>query len=237
MAIFPKDAVLHKGDRPAGDPDPEYVLTVQGVPGAEPLVVTGGAAVQPTEDAADGTIGLPFGDIILAVGGKDTATGTYTPLTLTNGALNINATFSGTVSHNLTEWANTVLAAPTAYGTPPSGNVIGVNAYVSNAPSVDPNNQLETSSIGLTLNETGQALVGPEPTLITPANADQAGVLITNSSPVIVYVGTSEVSTTTGLILMPGQFTTIPTVSAVYGIVEVASPPNQALVSFMSLTE
>lgn len=36
---------------------------------------------------------------------------------------------------NITQWGSTVLGAPTAYGTPPSGNVIGVNADVTNFPT------------------------------------------------------------------------------------------------------
>src|SRR5271157_6362291 len=52
-----------------------------------------------------------------------------------SGNRRVNATFSGTLSNNITEWATTTLGAPTAFGTAPSGNVIGTNsvAYGVNA--------------------------------------------------------------------------------------------------------
>ena len=86
---------------------------------------------------------------------------------------------------------------------------------------VDANNELITSSIGLALNSTGQSSVGyASAGLIIAANAARAGVLITNpSTTVTVYIGASNVTTATGAILGPGNSMTIPTVSAVYGIV------------------
>src|ERR1035437_3669523 len=57
-----------------------------------------------------------------------------------SGVLNINAvgaTFVGTLSQNLTQWASIVLGVPTPYGTAPSsGNYIGVNAYITNPVAV-----------------------------------------------------------------------------------------------------
>jgi hypothetical protein len=64
--------------------------------------------------------------------------GSGNPITSTGGALNVNVTgitFAGALTNNITEWASTTLGNPTSYGTPPSGNVIGVNASVSNFPS------------------------------------------------------------------------------------------------------
>lgn len=52
------------------------------------------------------------------------------------GALRVSATFSGSVSQNITQWNTVSLGSPTAYGTPPSGNVIGVNANVTTLPAV-----------------------------------------------------------------------------------------------------
>jgi len=64
-----------------------------------------------------------------------------TPLTQTGGSLNVDVTntvtVTGTVAvtqsttpwvDNITQWASTVLGAPTAWGTAPTGNVIGVNS-------------------------------------------------------------------------------------------------------------
>lgn len=86
---------------------------------------------------------------------------------------------------------------------------------------VDANNELITSSIGLSLNATGQTAVGyASAGLIIAANAARAGVLITNpSTTVSVYLGKSNVTTSTGAILGPGNSISIPTTSALYGIV------------------
>ena len=85
---------------------------------------------------------------------------------------------------------------------------------------VDTNNELITSSIGLSLNATGQVSVGATATQIIAANATRAGVLITNpSATVSVYIGLSGVTSSTGAILGPGQSLTLPVTSAVYGIV------------------
>ena len=100
--------------------------------------------------------------------------------------------------------------------------VAGENPSGATEPlQVDANNELITSSIGLTLNSTGQVAVGyASAGLIIAANAARAGVLITNpSTTVTVYIGKSTVTTATGAILGPGNSMTIPTVSAVYGIV------------------
>ena len=85
---------------------------------------------------------------------------------------------------------------------------------------VDANNKLIGSSIGLSLNATGQVSVGATATQIIAANTARAGILITNpSTSVTVYVGLSGVTAATGAILGPGTSMTLPTVSAVYGIV------------------
>ena len=48
-----------------------------------------------------------------------------------SGNLRVNATFSGTLSNNITQWASTNLGAPSAFGTSPGAvNVIGTNSVV-----------------------------------------------------------------------------------------------------------
>src|SRR5277367_5380754 len=76
-------------------------------------------------------------------------------------------------------------------GENPSGNTEPLQ--------VDSNNKLIESSIGLSLNATGQVSVGATATQIVAANAARAGVLITNpSATVTVYVGLVGVTTSTG---------------------------------------
>lgn len=97
---------------------------------------------------------------------------------------------------------------------------------------VDANNELITSSIGLVLNSTNQVSVTSSGVLVIAANTARAGVLITNSSLTLtVYLGNSGVTTATGAILGPGQSITIPTVSAVYGVVT----GSAVTVSYMEL--
>lgn len=53
------------------------------------------------------------------------------------GAVRVNATFSGTVSQNITQWNSVALGSPSAYGTSPGAvTVIGVNAFVTSLPAV-----------------------------------------------------------------------------------------------------
>lgn len=69
--------------------------------------------------------------------------GQTSPLSLdTSGNLRVSATFtpSGTQNVNVLQWDTTALGVPTAYGTAPgAGNYIGVNAYITNTPTVTAN--------------------------------------------------------------------------------------------------
>src|ERR1019366_7314693 len=79
----------------------------------------------------EGTATSGINPILVAGKGAD---GLQHSLSVDNsGALNVSATFSGTVSENLTQWAGAALGVPTPYGTAPSsGNYLGVNAYITN---------------------------------------------------------------------------------------------------------
>lgn len=95
MANLPQNAYLHKGDRPAGNPDPNYVLTMQGVSGGEPIPISPSASVTPTEDSADGTIGQPIGTIVILVGAKDN-NGNFAPLQINSqGQLIVDSAATG----------------------------------------------------------------------------------------------------------------------------------------------
>jgi hypothetical protein len=90
-----------------------------------------------------------------------------------------------------------------------------------NAADVDSSNRLlvnVAASPGGVLNATGQVSVGSSTTLIIAAGTRQ-GVLITNPSSVTVYIGGSGVTTSNGQELLAGESVTLPTTSAVYGVV------------------
>lgn len=104
----------------------------------------------------------------------------------------------------------------------------------TNNAKIDTNGQLLTSSLGVTLGSTNQVSVANTATQITAANTDQVAVLIANpAGGQTVYIGLAGVTTSTGLVLASGASITIPTISAVYGIVA----SSTQTVSFISLTE
>lgn len=74
--------------------------------------------------------------VAVASSGAPTYTAGDQVLLSTDLAGNLRTSGSVASTDNVTQWASTVLGAPTAYGTPPSGNVIGVNAYVTTLPAV-----------------------------------------------------------------------------------------------------
>lgn len=71
---------------------------------------------------------------------------------------------------------------------------------------------------GATLNH-GQVVVGTTATLIAPANRERYSVLILNNSGVVVYIGSSLVSTQNGYQLAAGLAISFKTRAAIYGIV------------------
>jgi len=100
-----------------------------------------GTTINPAEDYAQAST-TSGQNGVLAQGAVTTAAPTYTtgttnPLSL-DGSGNLRVTFTGASLQNVnvTQWDSIALGAPTAYGTAPSGNVIGVNAYITNTPAV-----------------------------------------------------------------------------------------------------
>jgi hypothetical protein len=101
-----------------------------------------GTTINPAEDWGQGST-TSGQNGVLDQGATTTAaptyvTGTTNPLSLdTLGNLRVLTTpGTGTLQNvNVTEWASVVLGSPTNYGTPPSGEVIGVNAFVTNFPA------------------------------------------------------------------------------------------------------
>jgi hypothetical protein len=190
--------LIVRGDRPAGTPSENHVVTVQGAAAGYPLAVTQSSAVWITEDAADGQIGTPFGDIVIGIGGKDTGSGDYTAATFTGGALNVNAFVSG-LANNIAEWATTTLGVPVHWGSPNTGAiVIGTNAemFAGNTPlSVTTSGSPAVSSLNVNVtNQTPSgpyaslpvvsfvAVVGLTSALVLAANTIRKGLTIQNVS-------------------------------------------------------
>lgn len=106
-----------------------------------------GTTINPAEDYAQGSTTSGQNGVLIQ-GAVTTAAPTYVtgqtnPLSLdTSGNLRVSATFtpSGTQNVNVLQWDTTALGAPSAYGTPPGAvNVIGVNAFITNTPTVTAN--------------------------------------------------------------------------------------------------
>lgn len=106
-----------------------------------------GTTINPATDVAQGsttsgqTGNLTQGAVTTAA--PTYSTGTTNPLSMdTAGNLRVSAviTPSGTQNVNVLQWDTTALGVPTAYGTAPSvGNYIGVNAFITNTPTVTAN--------------------------------------------------------------------------------------------------
>jgi hypothetical protein len=103
--------------------------------------------INPAEDYGQGSTTSGQNGVLIQ-GAVTTSAPTYTtgqtsPLSLdTSGNLRVAATFtpSGTQNINVLQWDTTALGVPTAYGTAPStGNYIGVNAFITNTPTVTAN--------------------------------------------------------------------------------------------------
>jgi hypothetical protein len=82
---------------------------------------------------------------------------------------------------------------------------------------VDANNELITSSIGVTLNSTGQAALTTS-TIIIAANTSRAAVVIANTDKThAVYIGVTGVTNSTGHWVGPSTAVSMPVRSAIYG--------------------
>lgn len=104
-----------------------------------------------------------------------------------------------------------------------SAGAIEVDIVASTTVPVSIAGTVVVDDIGGILNATGQVAIGTAATLIIAANV-RRGILVTNpSSTVTVFVGGAAVTTANGQELLPLASLTIPTVSAVYGIVAAAT--------------
>jgi hypothetical protein len=84
------------------------------------------------------------------------------------------ASGGGPLSANITQWNSGALGSPTAWGTAPSGNVIGVNAYILSplGSQTSANSVAVTSSPGSILDLTTTGTPCPTSTTATCRNAD-----------------------------------------------------------------
>jgi len=162
--------------------------TVAVTQSTSPWVVTGATADGTTTETP-----------ILVVGGEtNDATPQYQPIPLSAGGAAV--IISGTVavtqstspwvvsqaagpwSVNLTQLNSVALASPTAYGSAPTGNVIGVNAYVTNTPTVNQGTSPWVTSLASTT-ITGTVAVTESGTWSVRAQ-DGAGNALTSNSTV-----------------------------------------------------
>jgi hypothetical protein len=125
------------------------------------------------------------------------------------GNLRVNATFSGTLSNNITQWNSVALGSPTAFGTAPTGNQIGVNASVFagstaiTATSTSLNVNVTNPVAGPT-STTANALPGVNPVTVNgtsvailSSNASRKECIIVNTGTTIIYLGLGATATTT----------------------------------------
>jgi hypothetical protein len=115
--------------------------------------------INPAEDYSQGSTTSGQNGVLIQ-GAVTTSAPTYTtgqtsPLSLdASGNLRVSSTFtpSGTQNVNVLQWDTTSLGVPTAYGTAPTtGNYIGVNAYITNTPTVTANAGTGTFNIAGTV--------------------------------------------------------------------------------------
>jgi hypothetical protein len=178
MSNLPQNAYLHKGDRPAGNPDSNYVLTIQGVTGGEAIPITPSAAVVPTEDSADGTIGQPIGTVVILVGAKDN-NGNYAPLQInSSGQLIVDSAATGVGLLNAT--------GQVSVGTG-STQIIAANTSRSGVLITNPSSTVTVyiGNSGLTTS-TG-AILPPSSSLTLPVTSAIYGI-VASSTQTVSYV-------------------------------------------------
>ena len=143
------------------------------------------------DNAANSTTKLPVIPARANASAPSWTEGHEVPLsTDLSGNLRVLATFSGTVSQNLTEWNSVALGSPTAFGTEPSGNVIGVNAEIFQGSSVvGVGNALYVqfpSAQAVTLASTTVTIT---PTPLTPSSPTAASVGVTSAQALAANAG------------------------------------------------
>jgi hypothetical protein len=155
---FVLNLLFNSGDStPFPIPFPITTTMVENFPATQPVSIVAPVAVTQstspwvvTDAAAEGYLATIAGAISagkIAVSGTIAATqsGAWTVTATNTGTFAVQVT-SGTVTTtpplnattNITLWNTVALGSPTAYGTAPSGNVIGVNAFVTNFPATQP---------------------------------------------------------------------------------------------------
>lgn len=203
--------------------------------------------------AGEGTAGTPAGGVVsvqgvasgtalpvsgsVSITGTPTVSGTVAATQSGSWAMSITGTpavtLSGTAAVGVNQWAGTTLGAPSNYGTPPTGIVPGVNAYVTNqnangAATVGNSAPVTPSNppVGAGNLATSQTSVITTATLLANARTGVSGtgrvsITVCNTGSSAVFLGGSAVSTTTGQYLagVPGACATFNYTGALYGIV------------------
>jgi hypothetical protein len=154
-----------------------------------------GTTINPAEDYAQGSTTSGQNGVLsqtaTTTGVPTYGTGTTNPLsTDVSGNLRVTLAGSSLTAVNVTQWDTTALGAPTAYGTPPSGNVIGVNSYVTNTVA---DNLTQVGGAGITLGQKTSA--ASIPVVIA---SDQSAVPVTFSTPTGVLTYFTDAAVASG---------------------------------------
>lgn len=153
----------------------------------------------------------------------------------TNRAIRINCITGcgggGLVSSNITQWNSVALGSPSNYGTSPGAVMVpGVNAFITNTPSVTATNSflLDATFTGR-INTLGQkAMAASTPVVIA---SDQSSIPVTLSSTTITATVNPAGFTTlsTGQQAVTSSAVVLPTVTARFVCIRVLSAGSQTV--------
>lgn len=152
-----------------------------------------------------------------------------------SGNLRVNAAFSGTLSNNITEWNTVALGSPTAWGSAPSGNVIGVNAELfagSTALVADGSGFLKVnvaagSSGNAAASATGSAVPADADYIGFNSGGNLVGVSSSNQLPVVASIASAQtlatVTSITNAVKVEGN------AGGVFDAAQNSTPPANAI--------
>lgn len=182
------------GGGTAGSPG-TAVLTVQGISGGTPIPVSGtftATGALTNNNAAPAATNL---GVLPAI--AETA---YTTVTYTTGNQVLPVTdLHGALNQDLQAYAGTALTGTvTAYGTAPTGNVFGVNAFITNTVPVTLASTTITGTVAVTQSTSPWVVAGS----LTNNNAAPTATLI-GVLPAIAETAYNTVTYTTGDMVLP----------------------------------
>lgn len=131
--------------------------------------------------------------------------GAFGPVTVdTNGNVCFNGSGGGGTTTNITEWASVALGAPSNYGTSPGAVAVpGVNAFITNAPTVNQGTAGSASSAWYV--QPGTGAIFPIAGNTTPTIANGNGVVSAPSSEASAGLSTGASSTLASNLVVKGS--------------------------------